>query len=297
MGYLLLAVALLCGSAKGFCGKKTSGLLQGYTGSVVGNLLRATVCIVIGLLLVLTGVGAAALQIPFPALAVCALSGLSSAAFMILWIVCVRKSAYMLLDVFLASGMLVPLLLCNIFYGEPISWKQWLGIAMTLAALLLMYSYNNSIKTRLTLSGLLLLVVTGLANGLMDFSQKMIVNSFPQVHNTVFNFYTYLFALAALAAAFLFLRLRMPGEGGDLRTGFRKALPLLLIMAAALFGTSFFKTEAAKYLDAAVLFPLSHGCALILSSAMAALFFKEKLTAKSVIGLALIFAAMVIINM
>lgn len=119
-----------------------------------------------------------------------------------------------------------------------------------------MCSYNNSIKAKLTLPGLLLLLVT-----------------------------------------FVFLRLRLPGEGGDVAGNFKKALPLLLIMAAALFGHNFFKTGAAKYLDAAVLFPLSHGCTLMLSSAMAALFFKKKLTAKSIFGLLLIFAAMVIINM
>jgi len=93
------------------------------------------------------------------------------------------------------------------------------------------------------------------------------------------------------------LRLRLPREGGDVAGNFKKALPLLLIMAAALFGNSFFKTEAAKHLDAAVLFPLTHGCALLLSSLMAALFFKEKITAKSAIGLTLIFIAMLIINL
>ena len=193
-----------------------------------------------------------------------------------------RKGSLLLkrcFDVAVSAAMLV--LLCPVF--------------LILAAAI-MCSYNNTIKAKLTLPGLLLLLMTGLFNGTTDFSQKMIVKSFPQVPNAVFNFYTYVFAIAALLIAFIFLRLRFPGEGGDLAVGFRKALPLLLIMAATLFGSSFFKTEAAKHLDAAVLFPLTHGCTLILSSAMAALFFKEKITWRSILGLSLIFIAMVIIN-
>lgn len=297
MGYFLLAAALLCGATKGFCGKKASGLLQGYTGSISGNLLRVGICIVIGFGLVLTGGQLSQLRLSLPALGVCALSGLTSAAFLILWMVCVRKSAYMMLDVFVASGMLVPLILCRIFYNEPISLLQWAGVGLTLIAVLLMCSYNNSIKAKLTLPGLCLLLVTGLSNGITDFSQKMIVKSFPTVSNAVFNFYTYAFAFGALLVTFAILRLRLPREGGDVAGNFKKALPLLLIMAAALFGNSFFKTEAAKHLDAAVLFPLTHGCALLLSSVMAALFFKEKITAKSAIGLTLIFIAMLIINL
>lgn len=296
MGYLLLAISQFFGSTKSYCGKRASGLLQGYTGSIAGNLLRVSVCIVIGFILVLTGGQLAGLRLSLPAFGVCVLSGLSTAVFLILWLVCVRKSAYAMMDVFCASGMLVPLILCNLFYKEPITPLQWVGVGLTLGAVLLIRSYNNSIKTKLTLPGLLLLIVTGLCNGIIDFSQKMITKDFPGVPNAVFNFYTYVFALAILLIAFVFLRLRFPNEGGDLAGGFKKALPLLLIMAAALFGNSFFKTGAAKYLDAAVLFPLNHGCALFLSSIVAALFFKEKITWKSALGLSLIFAAMIIIN-
>lgn len=296
MGYLFLTIALLCGSTKGYCGKRASGLLQGYTGSTAGNLLRISACVIISFILVVTCGQLPGLRLSLPALGVCALCGLSTAGFSILWMVCVRKSAYMMLDVFIAAGMLVPLILCDLLYQEQISLLQWVGVALTLLAVLIMCSYNNTIKAKLTLPGLLLLLMTGLFNGTTDFSQKMIVKSFPQVPNAVFNFYTYVFAIAALLIAFVFLRLRFPGEGGDLAVGFRKALPLLLIMAATLFGSSFFKTEAAKHLDAAVLFPLTHGCTLILSSAMAALFFKEKITWRSILGLSLIFIAMVIIN-
>ena len=297
MGYLLLLIALLCGTTKSYCGKRASGLLQGYTGSTAGNLLRMFICTVIGFILVLVNGSLADLKLSPSALAVCALSGISTAASLLLWMVCVRKSAYVLMDVFWASGMLVPLVLCSTVYHETVTLAQGLGVILTMAAVLLMCAHHNSIKQKLTISGLLLLLAAGLASGFTDFSQKMIVNSFPEVSNTAFNFYTYAFAMTALVITFVVLRIRLPQEGGDLAGSFKKALPLLLIMAAALFGHSFFKTAAAKYLPAAVLFPLSHGVTLIFSSAVAAIFFKEKPTGKSILALVLIFVAILLINL
>jgi uncharacterized membrane protein len=68
-------------------------------------------------------------------------------------------------------------------------------------------------------------------------------------------------------------------------------------MSLALFANSYFKTVAAVYLDSAQLFLLNRGIALILSSLMAAIFFKEKMTIKSVLGIVLAFIGIVIINL
>jgi multidrug transporter EmrE-like cation transporter len=68
-------------------------------------------------------------------------------------------------------------------------------------------------------------------------------------------------------------------------------------MALCLFANSYFKTLAAARLDAVLMYPLNQGAALILSSAMASLLFREKLTAKAIAGIVLAFAGLVIINL
>ena len=68
-------------------------------------------------------------------------------------------------------------------------------------------------------------------------------------------------------------------------------------MAVCLFLNSLFKTYAALYLDAAILYPLNMGAALMLSSLMAAVFFGEKLKWKSILAIALAFTALITINM
>lgn len=67
-------------------------------------------------------------------------------------------------------------------------------------------------------------------------------------------------------------------------------------MSVALIANSYFKTKAAAYLDSAQLYPLNQGAALILSTLMASVFFKEKLTVKCVIGIFIAFIGLFIIN-
>ena len=55
MGYLFLVFALLAGVTKGYCGKKTSGFLSGFRDSMMANMIRMGLCIVIGFLIVLFG--------------------------------------------------------------------------------------------------------------------------------------------------------------------------------------------------------------------------------------------------
>ena len=293
MGYLFLVFALLAGVTKGYCGKKTSGFLSGFRDSMMANMIRMGLCIVIGFLIVLFGGDLQALVPSGKLLLISALSGVFTSAFVVSWLVSVKKSAYMMLDVFLMLGVLIPLLASSIFFRERIDLTQWIGIAILFVAVIIMCSYNNSIKEKLTLPALLLLIVCGAANGIADFSQKLFVKQLPEVPASVFNFYTYVFAAITLVIAYLLMKPQGQETG---KANFKKVAGYILVMAICLFANSFFKTLAANHLDSVLLYPLNQGAALILSSAMSALLFKEKLTAKCIIGLVIAFVSLIIIN-
>jgi multidrug transporter EmrE-like cation transporter len=61
--------------------------------------------------------------------------------------------------------------------------------------------------------------------------------------------------------------------------------------------SSYFKVISAKFLDSAILYPISQGSALILSALMAGIFFKEKITFKCIFGMILAFFALLIIHL
>lgn len=294
MGYLFLSISLFSGALKGFCGKKLGNFAEDLKSSVLLNLKRMLLCVLFGVMVLLL-LGDIGYIIPSSGVLLsAALSGVGTTAFVVSWLLAVRKNAYMMLDVFLMLGTLVPMLLGRFILSEPITLKQWIGFAVLIVATLIMCSYNSSIKGKITVSSIVLLLISGLANGVTDFSQKLYVKTLPELPVSVFNFYTYVFAAITLALILLFL------PKGEKRAEIDDPSKIkslyVLVMAVALSANSFFKTMAAGYLDSARLYPLNQGASMLLSILMASIFFKEKFTLKAFFGIVLAFAALMIMN-
>jgi len=294
MGYLFLAIALLAGATKGFCGKKMGNFAETVKSAVSLNIVRMSFCVVFGILLVFAYNDVVYLTLDPKVVAISAFSGISTSAFVVTWLLAVRKSAYMMLDVFLMLGTLVPMVAGYAVFNENISANQWVGFFILVVAVIIMCSYNNSIKTKINIWSFLLLVVCGFVSGLNDFSQKTFVKVLPDVPVSVFNLYTYIFAAVTLLIVYACMSVKNE-EKNNKKLG--KKYIYVLIMSAALIANSYFKTKAAAHLDSAQLYPLSQGMSLILSSLMAAVFFKEKLTVKCVVGIVIAFAGLIVMNL
>ena len=298
MGYFFLALSNLTGAVKGFCGKKTSGAVTEYKDAVLVNCLRMILCIVIGFALLAFQGDLSLLRPDAPTLLISAFSGVANSFFVVLWLLSVRKGAYMLVEVFGMSGVLIPLLLTT-FLGEAITVKDLAGLAILVLAAAIMCSYNNGIQKKLTPSVFLLLVACGASSGLASFSQKLFVHQVPYSTSAVFNFYTYVFSAITLLILYG-CSVRTAHKKGEVTPSIwpilKKIAGYVLVMALCLYLNTFFKTEAAALLPAAQLYPLSSGVALILSSLMAAIFFHEKLTPKAILGIALSFVGILVMN-
>lgn len=293
MGYLFLGISLLAGAVKGYCGKRSSGYVTQTRDAIALNLLRMLLCVLIGFVILAAKGNLAGLHLSGTAVAITALSGVCSSLFVVFWLLTVKCGAYMQLEVFLMAGMLIPMVGSAALYDEGIAPHQWIGFIMLLAAAAVMCSYNRRINGRTTGKGLLLLVVTAAFNGLTDFSQKIFVANVPDGSAAVFSFYTYVFAAAVLALVFGITGVKKSEKSGAMP---KKAYGYVVVMAVCLFAYSLFKTTAAAYLPAAQMYPLSQGASLILSSVMAAVLFKERMTRESFIGVTLAFAALLVMN-
>lgn len=296
MGYLFLAISLFAGAAKGYCGKKTSGYVNGYRDAMLANTVRMVLCTIIGAVLIIAGGNMGQLKPTPQILLISALSGVTTSIFVVCWLISVKKGAYMMLDVFLMLGVLVPIVAGRFVFGEAIKLTQWLGIGVLFIAVIIMCSYNNSIKEKMSISALLLLIVCGLANGLTDFSQKLFVKQLSELPIAVFNFYTYVFSALVLVIFLVIFSARERGQGTTGVSGLKHIFGYIAVMSICLFANSYFKTKAAGFLDSAQLYPLNQGLALMLSSIMSATLFRERLTLKCIIGLALSFVGLIIIN-
>ena len=215
----------------------------------------------------------------------------------------------MLVDVFLTVGVVIPIVFSDILYGERIGLNDLIGLAILIAATAVMCSYSNGIKQKLRVGDLLLMALSGTANGFLSLSQKIFVKSGESCGASVFNFYTYIFSASVLM---LFLAVALCGERRKTATAVeriadsekpqKRGLPAsvmiyVTVMAVCLFAHSFFNTLAADRLTAARLYPLSQSSSLVLASIMAAVFFGEKIKPRSVIGITLTFIGLLVINL
>lgn len=297
IGYLFLCGALLCGVTKGYCGKKSSGTIRVTSDALLVNTLRMLLCILIGALLLTIQGG---WSIPHgDTLWISALSGTFTAAFTVCWLLAVKQSAYMLVDVFLLSGTILPIALSCIFFEERVRPLQIIGMLLLIFAAYLMSTDGKRPQEKIRIRDLFLPILAAIFNGMVDFSQKLFVAKTGGGANTQFTLLTYVFALVLLGAVWLILRQR-DKQRGRLTSPKEILAPIalyVLIMAVCLFLYSYLKTAAAAHLPSATLYPLSQGGTLVLSTLMSALLLKEKLGLRAILGIILAFGALLLINL
>ena len=293
MGYLFLIIALMAGTLKTYCGKNISKDVSTLKGTFYINMLRMLFCAVIGFLVVAVA-DVSSLRIDGATLLICIVSAISTALFVVTWIICVRNGVLVVVSVFTMAGMILTILLCNIFFGEEITLPQCMGVLLLMTSTVTLYLFGDGRKRNIGIANLVILILCGVFNGLTDFSQKWFIHRSPSGSVGVFNFYTYLFALVILAICFLVAG-KSDGAGNDGKS--LKTLAVVGVMATSLFAYSYFKTLAARTVSAGILYPLLSGAGCVMSTLMAAICFKEKITLKTVVGIVLTVAAIIVIRL
>lgn len=292
MGYIYMICSMTANAIKGFCGKVLSNDTSSLKAGATVSLLRMTMCVIIGFFIVaFNDIGG--FNAPRNLLLSSCLGGVGTALFIISWLFCVRRDSYVLVDIFLMMGVIVPVALCRIIFKEPIEPNQYVGFLLLIIAAFILSSYSTKERTKLTFSSFLLLAFCGLSCGLSDFSYKMFVYIVPDGNVAVFNFYTYVFASVTILIFFL---LSPKDEGASKGVINKKSIFLISIMSVGLFLTSFFKTLAAETVSSIILYPVYSAVSLIMTTLTAGLFFKERITGKVVVGVIVTILSIIIMN-
>ena len=304
MVYLLSAVALLCLTVKGYCGKKTGTYVNDVGVSFLFNLTRMIFCVLIGLAVVFFDCSFSALSVDAPMIVICLLAGVSNAAFLVGWLLAIQKNAMVTVDVALTVGSIIPSVLCAFLFADSISPTKMIGFAFIILATVVLSGYNKSMKKKVGVLGALLLVIAAVGDGLTGFCQQLYKHYYTEggkrfegvsYQNSVYQFYTFLFAALILLVLFVaysvFKRLRSSQNESEsvIKCAFsslKKPLPHIFVMAVCLFAASYFQTLATSVygMSAQILYPIMKGGCLITVNITAMLFFGEKPNARSITG-------------
>ena len=195
-----------------------------------------------------------------------------------------------------SAGLLLPCVFGIFMFDEPMSLMQLFGILLLIFSGWLLIGYSKKLKGSFTPRTMLLLIGSMLSNGFTMVAQKMFSKYLPDVSVSVFSFLAF-----GLVGVGMCVGLVPQLTKKDKREEIKK-LPKALWFYGAGLSTILLiinqlATIAAKVIPSAIMFPINDGGATIITALTGAVVFKEKLTARSVAGLALGIASLIVINL
>ena len=293
MGYLLLFIAALASAIKGFAGKRSSLYVHRMPEVMLTNALRMLLCLVIGSAIAVL-FGSAGLNAQSRTLYCALFYGVMLAAGVAVWIMSAGCSGYLLISVFCMMGMLISLLCSAVFLNDPIRIAQLPGVALLIAASIVMCRHRRGQGTKLDRRSLILLLMNMTTSGLCDFGQKLFADLNTGDSAAVFSFYCYVFAAAFLLCGYVFVCRR--GDRFEPAV-VRRVFPYTCLMAITLFINTYARTIAGGLLAAAQFYPAYKGLETILGVLMTVFMLHEKPDTRTLIGVGMAFAALLLIRL
>ena len=291
MEVVIIGIVLLLKGVQGYFSKKLSGYLVDrltYLSYLIYGLFVSAA--LAGGLALLQG---ESLRIDAATLGFSILCGISMAICMVTNLIALKDGAVVLVQVFSMAGILIPCILGTFLFAESVSILQFAGVAILLLSTCLLMQYSSGLYGKTTAKGILLLILVLVSNGTTMLAQKMFAFYIPDGNVSMFSFLS--FGIPALALLpFQVLTAKKEKRKVQMLPG--KVLLIGGILAVTLLFVSQLSTVVSATLPSVLVFPVVNGGGLILSSIIAAVFYREKLTLRSIAGLALGLAALMIIN-
>jgi drug/metabolite transporter (DMT)-like permease len=290
MGYIFIIITVILNVTKGLCSKKASLRLDGISDNINLNLLRNSICIIIGGAIL--ALGTTGFSMPKIGWIISIISGVFFSFNYIVWIIALKTDAYMFGSAANNASFIISALCGIIFFGERLTVPKAIGALLVLVAMYFMTLYQKSFGGKPSKFDFLMLFLVFFTSGMNTSIQKWFTKALPDTSVQLYTFYTFAFSILFLIVYRLILK--SPHSAKKQLSTIKSLLPITLVMAVGTYGATYFQARAAALLDAVVVYPLNNGLNLIGASLMAWAAFGEKPNRYSIIGAILVFTALVL---
>ena len=194
----------------------------------------------------------------------------------------IQKNGVVLTSIFQKLGLIVQLFLSIVFFKEQPEVVQIIGIIICLAAVVLINFEKEQTVMNFKLGLFLILLVSGLCDGMSKIHEEL-GNATLSEH-----FLLYTFGVALILCVALIIVKKESFGWKDIGFGILLGIPNY-------FSASFL-LKALNDIAAVIVFPTFSVATVVVISLVGFLVFKEKLSKKQWIGMGLILAALVLLN-
>jgi len=196
----------------------------------------------------------------------------------------IRKNGVVLAATFMKLGVLIPTLMAIVIFREQPGFLQILGIGLAIAAIIIIHFEKEGAETsKYHFLLIVLLLVSGFTDSMADIYDKLGSTELKD-HYLLFTF------LAAGVCAFLlWMKERQKLCVWDVLAGICIGIPN--------YFSSRFLLLALHHLPAVIVYPAYSVMTIVVISIVGVVLFKEKLSRKKLVAIALIFLALVLLNL
>ena len=292
--YSYFLIILLLRLPQNIFNKRSSGIVRGAPAYFAYGAYRYLLSGGMALVLLLFAGGFSGVSLK--ALAISAIGAVALGSNLFFGLEALKSGAMVLSSMAGSAGLLLPCVFGIFMFDEPMSLMQLFGILLLIFSGWLLIGYSKKLKGSFTPRTLLLLIGSMLSNGFTMVAQKMFSKYLPDVSVSVFSFLAFGLVGVGMCVG-LVPQLTKKEKREEI-----KKLPKALWFYGAGLSTILLiinqlATIAAKVIPSAIMFPINDGGATIITALTGAVVFKEKLTARSVAGLALGIASLIVINL
>ena len=192
------------------------------------------------------------------------------------------RNGIVLSSVFMKLGLLVPMTLSVLFFHELHTWTQITGFCIALIAIVLINAKKENSANRFRWELLVLLLIGGGADAMTKVFEVLGSSTL----SNQFLFYIFVVALVLCAVLVIFKKER---------PGIRELLFGAAICIPNFFSSKFLLRSLAD-LPAVVVYPTFSIATILITTLVGVCFFKERLRLTQWVALAIILAALVLLN-
>ena len=289
---ILFAVFFVCRIFQNIFTKRTSGLVNGRTQLLTYTSYQYLLCMLLSLPAFLSAKAAFPTT---PALIWAVIGGIAMFSSSMCCLMALKSGVlFILTTLFSSISIMIPNTASIFLFSEKMSIAQWIASAALIYSAYLLLGCTKEAYKSFSFKSILFLIGIFLAEGFTMLSSKAYAAYAP---NADAAFYTSF----AFGTSFLLTGLMSFLDIRKTKAAFSSVMNKKLylsgfVLSSMLFIIMYLSTIAAGLVPAVILYSVVSGGSLILSLLTARIFFKEPVTQKNTIGLAIAIIALIVIN-